>query len=74
MGKVLVTGRAGFIGNSVVERLLREEQTVTGVDNLDDYYDVSLKQARFDQPVSFERFKQYEVSIVEQQKILNIFS
>ena len=74
MDKVLVTGSAGFIGNSVVKRLLREGYTVIGVDNLDEYYDVSLKQARLDQLVGFEKFKQFEVSIVEQQKIRNIFA
>ena len=46
--KVLVTGSAGFIGAAVSERLLARGDEVVGVDNLDPYYDVSLKQARLD--------------------------
>ncbi|MEJ2383654.1 MAG: NAD-dependent epimerase [Xanthomonadales bacterium] len=45
---VLVTGAAGFIGSAVALALRRRGDTVTGVDNLNDYYDVALKQARLD--------------------------
>ncbi|MHB8474462.1 MAG: NAD-dependent epimerase [Gammaproteobacteria bacterium] len=44
--KVLVTGTAGFIGSSVAMRLLERGDEVVGFDNLNDYYDVNLKQAR----------------------------
>jgi UDP-glucuronate 4-epimerase len=44
--KVLVTGSAGFIGSHVVGRLLDRGDSVVGIDNLNDYYDVSLKKAR----------------------------
>ena len=44
--KILVTGAAGFIGFSVSRRLLRRGDEVIGLDNLNDYYDVSLKEAR----------------------------
>ena len=70
MNYVLVTGSAGFIGNCVTERLLREGYTVVGIDNLADYYDVGLKQARLDRLVEFENFKQYEVSITKQEKLM----
>jgi UDP-glucuronate 4-epimerase len=43
---ILVTGAAGFIGYSVCDRLLGRGETVLGVDNLNDYYQVSLKQDR----------------------------
>jgi UDP-glucuronate 4-epimerase len=43
---ILVTGAAGFIGFHVAQRLLREGHAVHGVDNLNDYYDVALKEAR----------------------------
>ena len=47
--KFLVTGAAGFIGYHVAARLLAEGHGVVGLDNLNDYYDPSLKEARLDQ-------------------------
>ncbi len=47
--KYLVTGAAGFIGFHVAQRLLAHGEQVAGLDNLNDYYDVSLKQARLAQ-------------------------
>ena len=44
---VLVTGAAGFIGYHTVEALLKRGERVIGVDNFNNYYDVSLKEARF---------------------------
>ena len=44
--KVLLTGSAGFIGMHCIERLLARGDTVVGVDNLNDYYEVSLKEVR----------------------------
>lgn len=44
--KILVTGAAGFIGSRLSERLLERGDTVLGYDNVNDYYDPSLKQAR----------------------------
>lgn len=46
--KILVTGAAGFIGSHVVIQLLSRGVDVVGLDNLNDYYDVSLKEARLD--------------------------
>ena len=47
--KYLVTGAAGFIGFHVSQRLLAAGHQVVGIDNLNDYYDISLKQARLDE-------------------------
>jgi UDP-glucuronate 4-epimerase len=49
MSSVLVTGAAGFIGMHVCRQLLNRGETVIGIDNLNDYYDVELKQARLAQ-------------------------
>lgn len=47
--KVLLTGAAGFIGMHVAQRLLARGETVVGIDNLNDYYEVALKEARLAQ-------------------------
>ena len=44
--KILVTGAAGFIGYHVCKKLLEEGYSVIGIDNLNSYYDVDLKNAR----------------------------
>jgi len=52
--KVLVTGAAGFIGSHLAKRLAQENYSVTGVDNINDYYDVDLKYGRLSS-IGFER-------------------
>jgi UDP-glucuronate 4-epimerase len=47
--KILITGTAGFIGYHLAKRLLERGDTVVGIDNLNDYYDVKLKHARLTQ-------------------------
>ena len=46
MGTYLVTGVAGFIGSKTAEKLLERGDAVVGIDNLNDYYDVALKESR----------------------------
>ena len=46
MRKILVTGAAGFIGFHLARRLLQKGDAVVGLDNLNPYYDVTLKKAR----------------------------
>ena len=53
--KVLVTGTAGFIGSHVAIKLLERGDEVIGFDNLNDYYDVGLKQARLDRAFNHAR-------------------
>ena len=55
--KILVTGAAGFIGSFLCKRLLETaDNEVTGLDNLNDYYDVSLKEARLSMLESYDKF------------------
>lgn len=62
--KVLITGAAGFIGMHVAERLLARGDEVVGIDNLNDYYDPALKQARLARlsPLPGFRFQRLDVA------------
>ncbi len=53
---ILVTGAAGFIGSQVAQRLLERGDTVVGLDNVNNYYDPTLKEARLAQLEPFEKF------------------
>ncbi|MDG1873840.1 MAG: GDP-mannose 4,6-dehydratase [Mariniblastus sp.] len=61
--KILVTGCAGFIAARVVSMLLDQGCHVVGIDNMNDYYDVSLKQHRLDQVTSHPNFEFHELDI-----------
>ncbi|HID97152.1 MAG TPA: NAD-dependent epimerase/dehydratase family protein, partial [Thermodesulfobacteriaceae bacterium] len=54
--KVLITGSAGFIGFHLARRLLEEGRQVTGLDNMNDYYDPAIKKARLSILSSYENF------------------
>lgn len=54
--KILVTGCAGFIGSHTCERLLKDNYEVIGLDNLDDYYDVSLKYTNLNLLKKYQQF------------------
>lgn len=47
--KILITGTAGFIGFNLTKKLLERGDTVVGIDNINDYYDVNLKYARLEE-------------------------
>lgn len=61
---ILITGMAGFIGHAVAKRLAGDGHTLVGIDNLNDYYDVSLKQARLDDLARFPnvRFERLDLA------------
>jgi UDP-glucuronate 4-epimerase len=69
--KVLVTGAAGFIGMHCAERLLARGDEVVGVDNLNDYYDVRLKEARLARLSG--RFKFHKADIADRAAMERIF-
>ena len=55
--KILLTGAAGFIGSHTAHKLLTRGYEVVGLDNLNEYYDVTLKQARLARLVSLPGFR-----------------
>jgi UDP-glucuronate 4-epimerase len=72
--KVLVTGAAGFIGAALTHRLLDRGDQVIGIDNLNDYYDVRLKQARLDRLNARPGFRFEKLDIVERKGMAELFS
>lgn len=72
-GKYLVTGAAGFIGYYVVQKLLGEGKVVVGLDNLNDYYDVSLKKTRLNLLLGQANFSFHKVDISNKEVIEQIF-
>ena len=71
---ILVTGAAGFIGFHVARRLLEGGRPVLGVDNLDPYYDVRLKEARLKQLTVFPGFGFERVDIADRSAIADLFA
>ena len=71
---ILVTGAAGFIGSHVAERCLARGDHVVGLDNLNDYYDVALKQARLARLVEHERFEFVRLDIASRDGMEKLFS
>jgi UDP-glucuronate 4-epimerase len=72
--KILVTGSAGFIGQALSLRLLARGDEVIGVDNLNDYYDVTLKQARLQKLTAQRGYTDYRASLEDADAIRGIFA
>lgn len=70
---ILITGAAGFIGAALAERLLARGDEVVGIDNLNDYYDVSLKQTRLARLSGHERFRFERLDIVDRPAMERLF-
>lgn len=71
--KFLVTGAAGFIGFHASKRLLEAGHEVVGIDNMNDYYDVNLKQSRLDLLQS-PQFSFYKTDLADREGIAQIFA
>lgn len=71
--KVLITGGAGFIGYHLSRRLLDLGLTVVGLDNMNDYYEVSLKEARLAHLRDYPNHRFYKQDIADQDGVFAIF-
>lgn len=71
---ILVTGAAGFIGYHVSKRLLERGDQVLGLDNLNNYYDVRLKEARLTQLTSFPRFRFLKLDVADRTAMATAFA
>ncbi len=74
--RYLITGVAGFIGSNLAKRLLNEnkEIEIIGIDNLNDYYDVKLKNSRLDELLKFNNFKFIKGDISDKKEVEELFS
>lgn len=72
--RVLVTGAAGFIGNETARVLLERGDEVVGIDNLNDYYDPALKQARLARIAGHNRFSFEQVDLADRDGMAGLFA
>ena len=71
--KILVTGVAGFIGMHSAKKLLDDGHEIIGIDNLNDYYDVTLKEDRLKTLEGYKNFKFLKLDIKDQKDVLDLF-
>ena len=71
--KILITGSAGFIGFHLAKKAVNRGYSVVGIDNLNDYYDVSLKQSRLDKLRNLSDFNFEQVELADAKAINRLF-
>ncbi len=71
--KVLITGTAGFIGSTLAIRLLERGDEVIGIDNVNDYYDVNLKETRLERVKSYDTFTEVREDMENAQVMEGMF-
>ena len=72
--KILVTGAAGFIGFHTSKKLLDRGDTVVGLDNFNDYYDVALKEGRADMLADYDNFKLVRIDLADRGAMEALFA
>ena len=72
--KILITGAAGFIGFHLAQRLLSQHNEVVGVDNLNDYYDLTLKEARLSQLQAHAGFRFVRLDVADREGMARLFA
>jgi UDP-glucuronate 4-epimerase len=72
--KVLVTGAAGFIGCFTAKRLVERGESVVGLDNFNDYYDVGLKEARAKLLAGYDNFSMRRLDLADREGIEKLFA
>jgi UDP-glucuronate 4-epimerase len=72
--KILVTGAAGFIGCFTAKQLLERGETIVGLDNFNDYYDVSLKEARAALLEQFDNFSMVRADLADREAMERLFA
>lgn len=72
--RIVVTGAAGFIGSRLSEKLLARGDEVIGIDNMNDYYDVRIKEARLARLLPNSAFSFHKIDVADRAAVDNVFT
>ena len=71
--RILITGAAGFIGSALTLRLLERNDTVVGIDNHNDYYDPTIKEARLARHIDHPNYTHLRIDLGDRNAIEEVF-